>query len=212
LSDRRQNRANSVAHNDSDRRRFLLASAMTLLALPALWWANKQSDAGAPNVATVGIEVADANDSGANADAAAVIAPVDATGAIPTTTIPVVSTTPTPTTTPPVTEPPPVFLGGPSASGAVAAPPIGIPASPAVATITTKATYRSTISPADTCLVAGIDTGTRITVTNLDNGHSVDCIANRVYTDGSDGLVLHTNLFAQIADLTDAPIPVDITS
>ena len=97
LSDRRPNRANSVAPNDSDRRRFLLASAMTLLALPALWWANKQSDAGAPNVATVGIEVADADDSGANADAAAVIAPVDATGAIPTTTIPVVSTTPTPT-------------------------------------------------------------------------------------------------------------------
>ena len=29
-------------------------------------------------------------------------------------------------------------------------------------------------------------------MTNLDNGHSVDCIANRVYTDGSDGLVLHT--------------------
>ena len=47
-----------MAHNDTDRRRFLLATAMTLLALPALWWANKQSDSGAPNVATVGIEVA----------------------------------------------------------------------------------------------------------------------------------------------------------
>ena len=49
-------------------------------------------------------------------------------------------------------------------------------------------------------------------MTNLDNGHSVSCIATRVYTDGSDGLVMQTNLFAQIADLTDAPIPVDITS
>ena len=199
-----------MAHNDTDRRRFLLASAMTLLALPALWWANKQSDAGAPNVATVGIEVADASDSGANTDA--VIAPIDATGTIPTTTVPVVSTTPTPATTPAVTDPPPVFLGGPSANGATQAPPVGVPATPMVAPITTKASYRSTISPADTCLVAGIDTGTRITVTNLNNGHSIDCIANRVYTDGSDGLVLHTKLFAQIADLTDAPIPVDITS
>jgi len=196
-----------VAHNDTDRRRFLLASAMTLLALPALWWANKQSDAGAPNVATVGIEVADDS---ANADA--VIAPIDATGAIPATTVPVVSTTPTPATTPAVTDPPPVFLEGPSANGATQALPVGVPAAPMVATITTKANYRSTISPADTCFVAGVDTGTRITVTNLDNGHSVDCIANRVYTDGSEGLVLHTNLFAQIADLTDAPIPVDITS
>ena len=196
-----------MAHNDTDRRRFLLASAMTLLALPALWWANKQSDAGAPNVATVGIEVADDS---ANADA--VIAPIDATGAIPATTVPVVSTTPTPATTPAVTDPPPVFLEGPSANGATQALPVGVPAAPMVATITTKANYRSTISPADTCFVAGVDTGTRITVTNLDNGHSVDCIANRVYTDGSEGLVLHTNLFAQIADLTDAPIPVDITS
>ena len=196
-----------MAHNDTDRRRFLLASAMTLLALPALWWANKQSDAGAPNVATVGIEVADDS---ANADA--VIAPIDATGAIPATTVPVVSTTPTPSTTPAATDPPPVFLEGPSANGATQALPVGVPAAPMVATITTKANYRSTISPADTCFVAGVDTGTRITVTNLDNGHSVDCIANRVYTDGSEGLVLHTNLFAQIADLTDAPIPVDITS
>ena len=156
---------------------------MTLLALPALWWANKQSDAGAPNVATVGIEVADANDSGADADAAAVIAPVDARR-----------------------DPDHDHAGRldhadadhhpagdraahrcssrPERAARSAAPPIGIPASPTVATITTKATYRSTISPADTCLVAGIDTGTRITVTNLDNGHSVDCIANRVYTDG----------------------------
>ncbi len=204
-----------MAPNNSDRRRFLLATAMTLLALPALWWANKQSDAGAPNVATVGIEVADG-------DTGTVPAPVDAgvdaavAAAVAVTTIPVVSTTPTVPTTAPdspaVTEPPPVFLEGPSAKGATQAPPVGIPATPSVPAITTKATYRSTISPPDSCLVAGVDTGTRITVTNLDNGHSVSCIANRVYTDGSDGLVMQTNLFAQIADLTDAPIPVDITS
>jgi len=199
-----------VAHNDTDRRRFLLASAMTLLALPALWWANKQSDSGAPNVATVGIEVASDSESGA--DAAAVIAPIAATGATPTTAVPVVSTTPTVPTTPADNDPAPVFLEGPSAKGATEAPAIGVPAAPTVATITTKANYRSTISPIDSCPVAGVETGTRITVTNLDNGHAVSCIANRVYTDGSDGIVLHTDTFAQIADLTDAPIPVDITS
>ncbi len=196
-----------MAHNDSDRRRFLLATAMTLLALPALWWANKQSDAGAPNVATVGIEVA----SGDSANAGAVIAPIDA-GAIPTTTLPVVATSPTLPSTPAVTAPAPVFLEGPSAKGATEAPAVGVPAAPTVATITTKANYRSTISPVDSCFVAGVETGTRITVTNLDNGHAVSCIANRVYTDGSEGIVLHTTAFAQIADLTDAPIPVDITS
>ena len=163
-------------------------------------------------MATVGIEVADGGD---DASAAAVVAPV-AVGAIPSTTVAVVSTTPTPSadsaSTPVVTGPAPVFLEGPSARGATEGPPIGVPAAPVAPIITTKATYRSTISPTDTCLVAGVDTGTRITVTNLDNGHAVSCIADRVYTDGSDGLVLHTDLFAQIADLTDAPVPVDITS
>jgi hypothetical protein len=208
LSESRLNRANSVAPDNSDRRRFLLATAMTLLALPALWWANKQSDAGAPNVATVGIEVA----SGAESGAAAVVAPIDATGTIPTTAVPVVSTTPTVPPTPVVNDPAPVFLEGPSANGATEPHAVGVPAAPTVATITTKANYRSTISPVDSCLVAGVETGTRITVTNLDNGHAVTCTANRVYTDGSEGIVLHTTAFAQIADLTDAPIPVDITS
>jgi len=140
-----------------------------------------------------------------------VIAPIDG-GAIPTTTLPVVATSPTLPTTPAVTAPAPVFLEGPSAKGATEAPAVGVPAAPTVATITTKANYRSTISPVDSCFVAGVETGTRITVTNLDNGHAVSCIANRVYTDGSEGIVLHTTAFAQIADLTDAPIPVDITS
>ena len=110
MSECRPNRANSVAHNDSDRRRFLLATAMTLLALPALWWANKQSDAGAPNVATVGIEVA----SGDSADAGAVIAPIDA-AAIADHDRSRRATSPTLPTTPVVTAPAPVFLDGPSA-------------------------------------------------------------------------------------------------
>ena len=48
-----------MALTDSDRRRFLLATALTLVALPALWWAN-QND-GAPTVATVGLAVDDAS-------------------------------------------------------------------------------------------------------------------------------------------------------
>ncbi len=195
-----------MANNDSDRRRFLLATALTLLALPALWWANKQSNSGAPNVATVGIEVASASDGDAS-----VIAPIDATGAAGTTTIPVVSTTPTAPTTEAIDDQAPVFLEGPSANAATGAPAVGVPAAPAVPTITTRATYRSTISPTDTCLVADIATGTRITVMNLDNGHTVTCIATRVYSAADDGLVLFTDTFAQIADLTDAPIPVEIT-
>ena len=46
----------------TDRRRVLAASALTLVALPALFWAS--DDDGAPNVATVGIEVG--GDDGSN--------------------------------------------------------------------------------------------------------------------------------------------------
>ncbi len=195
----------SVAPNDTDRRRFLLASAMTLLALPALWWANKQSDTGAPNVATVGIEVADAD-----------VSPVALDPAVtdPVTTPTVVATTvaPAPVTPPPtIDNAPPVFLDGPSTAGAVGPPVVGTTPAPAVATITSRATYRSTVSPADTCLVSDIATGTRITVMNLDNGHSVECVATRVYASAAEGIVLSTDTFAKIADLTDAPIPVEIT-
>jgi hypothetical protein len=75
----------------------------------------------------------------------------------------------------------------------------------------TSASYRSSISPTDTCLASNIATGTVITVVNLDNGHSITCIATRVYSTADTGLVMHTETFAKIADLTDAPIPVEIS-
>ena len=43
-----------MALTDTDRRRFLLATTLTLLALPALWWANQSENSTAPNVAVAG--------------------------------------------------------------------------------------------------------------------------------------------------------------
>jgi hypothetical protein len=45
----------------------------------------------------------------------------------------------------------------------------------------------------------------------LNNGHSVTCIATRVYSTDDTGLIMHTDTFSRIADLTDAPIPVEIS-
>ncbi len=185
--------------NETDRRRFLLAAGLTLLALPALWWANHQTDSGGPNVATVGIDVGDGDP--------AVVATDTAISAEPATTQP-------PSTVPPTTvlaDPSaPIFLDGPSAGSGGGAAEIAVPAAPAVAGITTSASYRSSITPIDTCLASNIKTGTTITVVNLNNGHSVDCIATRVYSTTDTGLIMHTDTFSQIADLTDAPIPVEI--
>ena len=48
-----------MALSDTDRRRFLLATTLTLLALPALWWANESGNTRSPSIAAVGIEVGD---------------------------------------------------------------------------------------------------------------------------------------------------------
>jgi len=167
-----------MALTSPDRRRIMLASALTLVALPALWWAN-QSDSGAPNVATAGIAVAD--QSAKSATNAAEIGDVA-----------------------------PVFLDGPSGQVGAGLGEIAVPAAPAIARITTTATFRSTLGSPSACMVPGIGNGQRVTVVNLDNNRSVTCTAILAPTGAASQLVLASELFAEIADLTDAPIPVEI--
>ena len=50
-----------------------------------------------------------------------------------------------------------------------------------------------------------------ITVVNVDNGRSIECWTARRPADAPDGeLVMHPDRFRQIADLTNAPINVEI--
>jgi hypothetical protein len=49
-----------------------------------------------------------------------------------------------------------------------------------------------------------------VTVVNLDNGRTAKCTAVLGPSGADDVLVMHTELFATLADLTDAPIPVEI--
>lgn len=53
--------------------------------------------------------------------------------------------------------------------------------------------------------------GTIVTVTNLNNGRSIKCnnVSIEALRDGSV-IILHTDVFLEIADLIDAPIPVEI--
>ena len=54
--------------------------------------------------------------------------------------------------------------------------------------------------------------GTAVTVTNLDNGHTVKCvIADRTGVPDDRVIVLDTTVFEQLADLVEAPIPVTIS-
>ncbi len=167
-----------MALTPPDRRRILLASALTLVALPALWWAD-QSDSGAPNVATAGIAVVDQSTTRATPDAD-------------------------------VSDASPVFLDGPSGQVGAGLSEIAVPAPPAIARITTTATFRSTLGTAEACMIPGISSGQRLTVVNLDNNRSVTCTAILAPSTAGNQLVLAPELFAEIADLTDAPIPVEI--
>jgi hypothetical protein len=161
-----------------DHRRILLASALTLVALPALWWAN-QSDSGAPNIATAGIAVVDQSvtTSTANTEVGDVA---------------------------------PVFLDGPAGRVGAGLAEIAVPAPPAIARITTTATFRSTVGSTSTCVVPGVSNGTRVTVVNLDNNRSITCTAFLALSGAPDQVVMMPELFAELADLTDAPIPVEI--
>jgi hypothetical protein len=200
-----------VAPNNTDRRRFLLATGLTLLALPALWWANQATDTGAPKVATAGVSVGNTTlDPAPPTPIDAATAAVDADaidGAIVVEVTP-----PTPTAALLDADPdPPVFLGGPRAPGAVAAPNVVVQTTLEAVTIVTEATYQSSITPVDSCLAFGVQTGATLTIVNLDNGRSVTCTAVRTFVDRAEGVVLHTDTFGKIADLTDAPVPVEIT-
>ena len=196
-----------MAPSDSDKRRFLLVTGLTLLALPALWWANQHADSGAPNVATVGIDVGDGATAPEATDTAQVVPA--APGPAPATTQPPITIAPTTTSSDGPSAP--IFLDGPSAASSGGAAAIAVPAAPTVERINTSASYRGSISPSDTCLTPDIETGTLVTVVNLNNGHSVTCVATRSYSTDDTGLIMHTDTFSQIADLTDAPIPVEIS-
>jgi plastocyanin len=64
---------------------------------------------------------------------------------------------------------------------------------------------------ANPCATPLVKVGTTVTVTNLDNGHTTTCV--NVSREGSaDGvIVLDTTVFEQIADLVQAPIPVQLS-
>jgi len=170
-----------MALSDTDRRRFLLATTLTLLALPALWWANESGNTRSPSIAAVGIEVGDT--------------PAVADG--PSTSDVLADAVE------------PVFLDGPSgATGAVAE--IAVPARPLLEAVTKSATYRNAMPTKNTCIVTGLSNGQTVTVVNLANNRSVTCVTALAPVGEPDELVLHSSAFAQLADVTDAPIHVEI--
>jgi len=176
-----------VTLNSTERHRILLATTLTILALPALWWANQSEGTSAPNIATVGVEV------GTEGETAS-------TSARDTTQLDLADQ---------LEKTDPVFFDGPASNGGGAAE-IAVPAAPRQELITTSATFSSALSNTTLCRVPGVGHDIRITVVNLDNNRSTSCVTVLAPAGSTADLILHTSVFSEIADLTDAPIPVEI--
>ncbi len=172
----------------------MLASILTLAVLPTIWLVNRKDETVSPNVAAVGLSA----DAGASAATSTTLP--DLMGSLP-----------------------PRYLNGTAGSGPVApVAPVAVGQADGTVVGTGTATYRRDVERAGWCLTNALEAGLVVTVVNVDNGRSLQCVTQPrqdeapaaddesavVVTD--DELVLLTTDFAQIADLTDAPVHIEI--
>jgi hypothetical protein len=180
-----QDRERPLKLDDRDRRRLLIASALTVVALPAVWLANRDDSASPrPNVAAVGAPVADGERTSAppsTVDPMGNVAAQYLDGSVPAS----------PATAGPIT------------------PAIGSADGHVVASAT--AIFRRSVTSNNTCFYNGVEVGSRITVVNVDNDRSMTCTtALRPMDQPQTELVMSADAFASIADPSEAPIVVQI--
>jgi hypothetical protein len=161
---------------------------LTVAVLPAVWLINRDDDAGTrPNVAAVGLPAEDA--------ATATPSPSDTGGAVD-----------------PMGDVDPRYLTDNSAPPpAPQQLPIAVGNTDHQVVATAVAIYRRSVGSVGTCLFNGVGAGETITVFNVDNGRSVECRTKLRSADAPAGeLVMHPDRFIEIADLTSAPVHVEI--
>ncbi len=167
----------------ADRRRILMATAVTVIALPSLWLLSRNDPTGAPNVATLGVDVGGAAEAATTTEARP--DPMGAPGA--------------------------AYLDGPTAGRGTGPIEIAIAGEPAGERRQGRASFRSTVPAASICTSNALPSGVTVTVTNLDNGRSVACRVQLAPSSTGDLVTLHPDAFLQIAVPTDAPAHVEIS-
>jgi hypothetical protein len=169
----------------ADRRRLALASALTAVALPAVWLVNRddeQAPSGRPNVAAVGLAAEDAP------------ASTSATGAETTAADPMGDVDP-------------LFLDEQPAAPDRGHASVAVGDAEHALLAMAEATYSRSVASGEGCPYNGVAAGTRVMVLNPANGRSIECVTGP--NDG-DELVLHPDQFVQLAGLATAPVPVEI--
>ena len=103
------------------------------------------------------------------------------------------------------------YLDGRRCHEAPGTVPIAVGSSDERVVATGHAVFRRSVGAVDACRFDGVAPGELITVVNVDNGRSTECWTNPPHPDApADELVMHPDRFRQIADLTNAPIDVEI--
>ena len=164
-----------------DRRRLALATLLTVLALPLLWSSKDSSSPGTQLAVTGGPTQSELNTPFEATDDAA------------------------------------AFLSAPVASGAGDVITIDIAAPQSGNHLHGRATYRNwpdglSNGESRPCGSPYIPFGSRIVVTNTENGKTVACtnVTTRPLA-GETSIIIDTATFVELADLTDAPLVVDLS-
>ncbi|MGB3734271.1 MAG: hypothetical protein WA964_04890 [Ilumatobacter sp.] len=179
-----------MAFEDSDRRRTTVLLILTIIALPIIFFVTRGDDAD--------------GDAGVVDPSTGEPIPVDAD--------PMAASDNGPSRPPlAASDAEPTFLDGPAADPSPGVAEVAVPARPDTAPVRLDASYRSTVAGQEACLVKDLDSGLSVTVTNLDNGRSVTCVTSIAPFSQTADIVLHTDAFSLLADLTEAPITVELT-
>lgn len=165
-----------------ERRRIVLATVVTIVALPAVWLLDRDDPAPSPAVAAAGVPTPAAATESESDDTFVPEVPafLDNTVVVP--------------------QPAVIDI----------AVPDSVNPNETEAMLTYK-NYEN-IQVATPCSTVAAPSGARITVTNVDNGQSITCVntLGMSIPIGSD-MAIDINLYVKIADLVDAPIPVRIS-
>jgi hypothetical protein len=197
-----------------DRVRLIVASCLTVAALPILLREGKEQRVNQPTVAAVapgGAALASPLDSSPSSSVvAAGSATVASSGQAP---VPTAGPADQPSTTADAAR---FLVGSPTTPDTAGSVTIAVPAPPSPTTETATASFKRWVKgstwAADPCAAWFLKVGTRVTVTNLDNGHTASCtIVDRTGTEKAQVIVLDADIFAQLSDLVHAPIPVRIS-
>lgn len=176
--------------NYAQRRRLALAAAITAIAVPLVFVlgdGDGNEAETAPTVTVVGAPQPPGEGAGAAPSGDVDSAP-DGTDAMGT--------------------PPVAFL---EEAPAVQQDPATIAVPRVGQSVSGTASFRRNLRSRTLCQAKNVPFNSTIQVTNLDNGRTVRCINSVGGTEPVADVVLHADAFLLIADLTDAPVPVEIT-